>query len=535
MHLVANCVEELPPLAWSALLPKGGTAIDLYHGRNVEVLPAGFFEGAWAGDFAKATFDRATNVFGSGGALLQDKVVFVGPSHTLEPLYIAQTNELSAVSNSLTFLLYRTGLQLDLGNSRYGRAFSEIVHGLEHTPQVIELKGGNLTLLYHHNAVLTSDGTIDVTPKPLPPNFADFDDYRSYLLSVTSEVFQNANETARRFRYRPISTISSGYDSAASSVIAKSCGCSESLSLSTSNTGTPDSGRATAEVLGLQHTDFKRMASASSNPMLEAEFLASGMQGEDLVYAVFEERICGRLLATGFQGGKIWSRTDPPNSHIKRADLSGCSLGEFRLRANFLHVPIPFIGIQRHHDIYRISNAPDMEPYLVGRAYDRPLPRRILEEAGVERSLFGRRKMGASILLFQGRNRLSRAARASIEDFCRQQREYPRYAQLLQAKTLWWTLGRNLYRVARKLGKILGVDRSGWLSRTLAWLCTRLFGIEAPVFGASHPRFTSLLVWAISKVEGRYAAIARRASSSRMSEIASSLICVFLVAPGVSG
>lgn len=535
MYLVANRVDELPALAWIAVLPKGGTALDLQHGRYVEVFPAGFFEGAWEGVFAEAAFDRATNVFGSGGTLLQDEVIFVGPSHTLEPLYIARTDQLSAVSNSLTFLLHRSGLQFDLGNSRYGHAFSEIVHGLEHTPQVIELKGGTLTLLYHHNAALKSDGAIAKVPKPLPPSFTDFDHYRSYLSSVTGAVFQNANDAARRFRYRPIVTISSGYDSAASSVIARSCGCSESLSLSTSSVGAPDSGRAVADALGLQHTDFERMASASSDPMLEAEFLAPGMQGEDYVYGVFEERISGRLLTTGFQGGKIWSRTDPPYSHIKRSDLSGCSLGEVRLRVNFLHLPIPFIGIQRHHDIYKISNAPEMLPYLANQAYDRPVPCRILKEAGVERSLFGQRKMGASILLFQGRNRLSRAARASIEEFFRRQRAYPHRARALRAKTLWWTLGRNLYRIVRKLGKILGVPRSGRLSTMLARLCTRLFGIEAPVFGASHPQFTLLLMWAQSRVELRYKAVARPVSSTRTCEIASSLICMFLVATGVSG
>jgi len=37
-----------------------------------------------------------------------------------------------------------------------------------------------------------------------------------------------------------------------------------------------------------------------------------------------------------------------------------------------------------------------------------------------------------------------------------------------------------------------------------------MFQIEAPVFGASHPRFGILLAWANSEIAGRYAPAGRQ-------------------------
>lgn len=519
LKLASTRVEGIPPLAWTATLGRDGDTVTVQHGTLVETFLEGFFEGAWDGDFAKGEFAQATNVFGSGGALVGDGMLFLGPSHTLEPLYIAETRNGTTISNSLAFLLRKAGLEFDLANDRYGRAFSEIVHGLEHTPQTIELDGGRLTLLYHHNLLLQPDGRAAVTPKPLPPSFPAFADYRDYLRTVVRSVFGNAGATGRSFRYAPIATVSSGYDSAASAVIARDCGCAESLSLSTSSVGFPDSGRAVATALGMAHSDFERVE-GGGDPVLEAEFLATGMQGEDYVYAVFGERIAGRILVTGFQGGRIWSSSDPPNPNIKRSDLSGCSLGEFRLRTNFLHLPLAFIGIQRHADLHRISNAPDMRPYAIRRSYDRPLPRRILEGAGVDRDLFAQRKQGASILLFQGRNRLSPAVLSGVADYCRSQRRYPGYGWRLALRQAWWTTGRNLYRLVRHIGRGVGVDREGGTSRACQAVARSLFGLEYPVFGASHPRFTLLLMWAIATVQPRYAAADGPEKAARAREIA---------------
>jgi hypothetical protein len=505
IKFVARRVEALPPLAWIAVLPRSDTDLNVLHGPSVELFADGFFEGAWDGRFTDGGFDQAVNVFGSGGKLGQDTVALVGPSHTLEPLYIASTDRLSAASNSLPFLLYHCGLRFDPYDFSYGTALSAIANGLDHTPRRIMLRGGFLTVLYHHNAVLTSDGAITVVAKALPPSFPSFDSYSSYLRGLTARVFQNADDPARRFRYRPISTISSGYDSPAATAVARSCGCNESIGLRTSNMGEPDSGQGVAESLGMEHTDFERVERASGENLVEAEFLASGMQAGDLIYSVFEEKLAGRIATTGFHGDKVWEKSNPPNRVIKRSDISGCSLGEFRLRVNFLHLPMAFIGSQRHHDIHRISNSPEMADFSLGGGYDRPVPRRILEEAGVDRSSFAQAKRAASVFLFEFHRRLSPTARQRIAAYCRKEKLYPQYMLVLGPKILWWTFGRNLYRVLRRLRKILGVAKEHTLAKRLARIGTALFGIKAPVFSSSHPRFTILLMWAVSEIGRRYA------------------------------
>jgi hypothetical protein len=255
------------------------------------------------------------------------------------------------------------------------------------------------------------------------------------------------------------------------------------------------------------------MRGSVDSGLAEAEFLATGMQGEDIVYSVFEERLRGRILTTGF-AGTIWYKQNPCMANYRRGDISGCSLGEFRLRTNFLHMPLVFIGGLRCPEIYKISNSPEMKAYCVGGDHDRPVPRRILEEAGVPRLAFGQAKRGASMLLFQGWNRISRKSSASIADYYKRKRGGTRYLFSLYLRILWWNLGRNLYRISLKLRQWLRIDRQATLATFLARLCWKIFGVRRPVYGASHPRFTMLLIWAVSQMEERYAGAGRKLPAS---------------------
>src|SRR5690349_7377840 len=66
---------------------------------------------------------------------------------------------------------------------------------------------------------------------------------------------------------------------------------------------------------------------------------------------------------------------------------------EFRLRVGFLHLPVPYLGCVRHEDIHRISNSAEMKDWNTADGkYDKPIPCRLLQEAGVPRRLFGQQK-----------------------------------------------------------------------------------------------------------------------------------------------
>jgi hypothetical protein len=62
-------------------------------------------------------------------------------------------------------------------------------------------------------------------------------------------------------------------------------------------------------------------------------------------------------------------------------------------------VAIPYIGGRSRADILQISESDEMAPWRLGVPYDRPIPRRLAEDAGVRRDMFGQRKM-ASVVEF---------------------------------------------------------------------------------------------------------------------------------------
>ena len=68
-------------------------------------------------------------------------------------------------------------------------------------------------------------------------------------------------------------------------------------------------------------------------------------------------------------------------------------MNEFRLRTGMLVFDVPAIAGIHCHDVHRISRSPEMEPWSIGGDYDRPIPRRIAEEAGIPREGFGQEKM----------------------------------------------------------------------------------------------------------------------------------------------
>ena len=90
---------------------------------------------------------------------------------------------------------------------------------------------------------------------------------------------------------------------------------------------------------------------------------------------------------------------------IRRNDVSGLGIAEVRLWAGFVHVPVPTIYARNITDIVAISNSPEMQPWSVLGDYDRPIPRRIAETAGVPRGLFGIAKKAQLIYYNKPKNR----------------------------------------------------------------------------------------------------------------------------------
>jgi hypothetical protein len=123
------------------------------------------------------------------------------------------------------------------------------------------------------------------------------------------------------------------------------------------------------------------------------------------------------VFFTGFNGDRIWDKYGKTDALLIRKDMSGASMGEFRARVAFVHLPMVFIGARRHAEIHRISNDPSMKPWSIGGDYDRPVPRRLVEEAGVPRDAFGMEKKATTALVHLDVAEFSDSTRKAIATF----------------------------------------------------------------------------------------------------------------------
>jgi hypothetical protein len=510
MKFEYRCIHELPRLAWCAIVRPPAETVEVRHGPWVEVGDRWFFEGAWAGDFASGDFSTAI-VMGSGGALVEGGVRFAAPHHTLERLHSIQQGDTTLVSNSLAFVLAAAGDDLDPEYRFYRRDLRSITEGLKHCVTAIPTRGGNrVNLHYHCDITVDGDGKIREEAKPLAPAFATFADYQGFLETTVRALRGNASDARRTVTYRPIATISTGYDSPAAAVLARAAGCDEALTFRTGRElreadwrSASDSGAEIAARLGMRLKEYERMDYLRAGGRPEAEVLAYGPTTLDVVMLGWEPDITRSMLFTGFHGDKVWDVDNHKVSpDIIRGDSSGATLGEYRLRVGFVHVPVPFIGCTSHPAIDRISHADEMKPWRLGTDYDRPIPRRIVEDAGVPRTLFGQKKKAVTVPMFGSELRGREMSTESLADFNRYYSQHRSLLDRLLAATVMET-----YALYIRLAKVANfVLARGNAKRRLPY--------HAPVAVPPSVRYNRLLPdgrgallvqWAVSKVKARYA------------------------------
>jgi len=389
--------DALPRLAWCARLQRGADDAVVVHGPWVETRADWFFEGAWNSPFDRGAPSTATACFGSGGEVAPEGIRFVTPTHMLERIQMVRVDDELYVSNSLPFLLAATGDAMSAKHKYYHFELMSNMKGYRRYRGSVRTRAGrDVRIFYHANVVVRPDLSVEVIDKQLPPVFESYEHYRGFLDELVSAVAANAADPRRTQPFTPIATISSGYDSPACALLARSVGATDAITFGRARPGydeEDDSGREIADHLGLRVLEFDRLEYRSSDSIPEAEFLANGTGGEEVVFAPLERVLPGKLLFTGYLGDAAWNRvTRRVNTELLMLYPGGSSLGEFRLRVGFVHFPVPTAGYIRHPSLYTIANSDTMRPWALGNDYDRPIPRRMLEEIGVARSAFGRTK-----------------------------------------------------------------------------------------------------------------------------------------------
>jgi len=405
--------ESIPPLAWIG--QKTGLGWTFTVGPGVEISDHGVFEGAWVGPFTEFRPDLSAYAFGSGAVWNDGAVVFVPPRHLEECLFVLHraSDDVTLVGNSLAFIFVEAGLSTgdpffaEVAARLKKHAFAQGKRGVDRAWPVIASNGDStLYQCSYFNFTVDVQGRPHRQWWPAHQEFATFAEYVDLLAKTTGELFDNGSDPARQMKLAPVVALSSGYDSVAAASVAKGAGCGRALTLNASVYGHDDCGTRIGTALGFSVTERTHVMGPeiddldldSGDHLLSeaAEFIATFGIGDDVTFLPFENDLPGALLVTGTWGDSIWAREADVSSGLPVRILFGKSLAEYRLRVGFAHFPMPFVGARYAEPARRLSRSGEMRAYCIGGEYDRPIPRRIAEEAGVPRESFGIRKIATA-------------------------------------------------------------------------------------------------------------------------------------------
>lgn len=142
--------------------------------------------------------------------------------------------------------------------------FNSIVKGLNGYKKLIPLKDGvGPNLHYYCNITLNYENEMFVKEKRDIGPFKNYEDYERRLLKVFKKLILNAQSPQRKTKYGLVTTISSGYDAAASAAIAKELGCNTAVTFDRPGKYTRDNGVGIAKVLG-----YKNIVTKNANDYL---------------------------------------------------------------------------------------------------------------------------------------------------------------------------------------------------------------------------------------------------------------------------
>ncbi len=451
MRLKTQLVPGLAKLAWVAVCRPEEEFITVRHGPSVEVVEGWCVEAVWAGDFAAGDFDRTDLVFGTGVRCRGDRVVFVTSGTTMDRLWHCRYDGACYVANSLPLLLAAADMSL-LDDRHYFRDIRTICEGLDAYRRSIPASPHPLNVQYFHNLVWDGLGLTEAEKPDFAPDFASYADYYGFLQGAAERLGANLAAPHRRHRIASLTTVSSGYDSCAAAVVAKWAGCARAVTIGQSNSlwRGSDSGADVAERLGLECAEYGR--TAKQYPHEASVWAATGRAGV-LNWTQFDypEPLC--LFFTGCRGDRAWNRADGPvPKPFSTPSVGDLGLCEFRLIRGIFHCPVPLWGIRHIGQIRAVSRLPEMQPWTLGTDYDRPIARRMVEDADVPRDSFAVRKKNASSEHYFVWP-YSPEARASFARFLRERHLYVPSDWLVAALRPVVTLDRLVFlNVTSKLG-----------------------------------------------------------------------------------
>jgi len=401
--------EGLPQSSWYLLCRN--TEAYIGYGSSVYSHENGLIEGVWDGDFDGLGYADAEHVFGSGISWNSERITFTPPSYLLEGIFFLfdKNTQYYAVSNSFACLLSFLGEKIDLKTildtvdaNTSGRLKKGVFNS---NPILFEDENVVILLFCYHNFVINGSG-LSMEPRLHSNRFICFDDYRNYVKGKVASLLKNGCSKGRRNtpKYTPIATISSGYDSTASAAVLHDLNVKDALTIDVEVYERSDSGKIAANALDMdcipcQHPFGAGIADLNLQENIYEKnldkisiFLATFGMGDDSSWLAFDPYITHRIVFTGHGGDEIWYQDEFIGNGLRKITCFELSLGEYRLQKGFARVAIPYLGTTFTDYIYRLNFLKEMKPYRLNNEYDRPIPRRFAEDAGVPRECFAQVK-----------------------------------------------------------------------------------------------------------------------------------------------
>ncbi len=395
MKILYVPVKGWPPLVWLAVCKKYDSSITVYTGERIEKADDWFCEAVWAGSYELGDFDLTDIIAGSGGRVRDGKIVLVSAGNTVDRLNSLEKEDSVLVSNSLTCLLSSLDATVPVAETKYTEDLTSIGKGIREYKAELNTSAGLVKLTYFDN-LLWDGQVLKRIEKPFGnEKFDDFNSYREYLDENMRNISGNAMSDQRKFPYSLLGALSSGYDSVACAVLGKPHGLEEAITSSFARRKQDDSGKPIAPYIGLNCIELSRDAWRSLT-LPEPLFISGDGGGNDMFIAGAASHLRGRVLLSGYNGDTMWGKNKNLSEDIIRNAHAGLSLTEYRLRVGFINCAIPFWGARRVREVCKISRSDEMRHWDVPGNYSRPISRRIVEEAGVPRELFGMKKKGAA-------------------------------------------------------------------------------------------------------------------------------------------
>ncbi|WP_426417006.1 hypothetical protein [Aestuariirhabdus sp. LZHN29] len=416
MELSRILDERMPPLGW--FLQRHGRSASVTYGAGVEWINGRLVEGVWSESFSEGHPEQSLNLFGSCVCFTGNTILICACTSPLEPIYFCQQSGAFYASNSQVLLLAGLGKRLVPGCTEYAALNQLRTRGLEQVIVQVPVSGGTINRFIHHN-LLINESDYEVVEKKRPNAFRSYTHYKEYLQASLHGCIDNARYQSRHTRYELVTTQSRGYDSTAINALLnkkyplRAFTCRDSKPIGEvyrsgkKRVGPSDEGSEIASQLGfecevIERSDFERY------PELEIFMNAAVHNNEDRnVLPIFAKVDKPSVLLTGNAGELWYTWRGMEHAHyegdadnlLKKGDLGGFGMSEVRLWHNIVHITVPLIGAVQRLSVHDITESEEMSPWRLNNDYDRPIPRRIAEEAGVSRENFGQSKMGSVVMM----------------------------------------------------------------------------------------------------------------------------------------